>query len=102
MKISAVLLVSLVVFGPSVCHGQWPLMREGQELRSSESGQNLTASGKFQIFTSPQAKGSTFMIDSETGRIWIMIKDSSSGEFSLQRIPVEEIDPKDKVKQNRK
>jgi len=102
MKIPALCLMLALVFGPSVCLGQWPLTREGLELKSSESGQNLTSRGRFQVFTSPQAKGSTFMIDSETGKIWIMIKDSSSGEFSMQRIPVAEIDQKDKAKQDRK
>jgi hypothetical protein len=102
MKIPTLCFILALAIGPSVCYGQWPLAREGLELKSSESGQNLTSGGRFQVFTSPQAKGSTFMIDSETGKIWIMIKDPSSGEFSLQRIPVADIDLKDKAKQDHK
>lgn len=73
---------------------QWPL---GKDLAvpepRSESGPNVTGTGRYQIFVSPQAKGYTFMLDTETGRVWIMKKDHTSGEFSLQRVPVEQIDP---------
>ncbi len=53
---------------------------------------NLTTSGRFQVFTSPNIKGHTFMLDTDTGKVWTMKKDSTSGEFSLQRIHVDQVD----------
>lgn len=53
---------------------------------------NLTTSGRFQVFTSPNIKGHTFMLDTDTGKVWVMKKDSTSGEFSLHRIVVEQVD----------
>lgn len=38
------------------------------------------------------------MVDTETGRIWIMKKDHSTGEFSLHRVPVEDIDSQQPAK----
>jgi hypothetical protein len=72
---------------------QWPLGKEltGQETKG-ESLPNVTGTGRFQIFVSPQAKGYTFMLDTDTGRVWIMKKDHTSGEFSLHRVQVEQID----------
>jgi hypothetical protein len=52
----------------------------------------LTGAGRFQVFVSPQAKESTFMLDTETGRLWIMKKDHSSGDFSMQKVPVPDLD----------
>ncbi|HMK37215.1 MAG TPA: hypothetical protein VK463_19230 [Desulfomonilaceae bacterium] len=80
-------------------YAQWPLGREGlQEAKSSDGLPNVTGSGRFQIFVSPQAKGYTFMLDTDTGKVWIMKKDHTSGEFSMQRIPVEQVDSKDGAK----
>jgi hypothetical protein len=77
--------------GPA--YAQWPL---GKELASpepkTESAPQVTGSGRFQVFVSPQAKGYTFMIDSETGKIWVMKRDHTAGEFSLHRVHVEGID----------
>lgn len=75
-------------------HAQWPLGRDVPQLagKSEEHPAQVTATGRFQIFVSPQAKGYTFMIDTDTGRIWIMKKDHTSGDFSMQRIPVEQVD----------
>jgi hypothetical protein len=80
-----------------VCAGvvwaQWPLGKEmGAAVKEQEHGLYVTGSGRFQIFTSPQAKGFTFMVDSDTGRVWVMKKDHTSGEFSFQRVPVRDLD----------
>jgi hypothetical protein len=93
-------IISTLLTGVMVpAHAQWPLGREGlQESKSSEGPPYLTGTGRFQIFVSPQAKGYTFMIDTDTGKIWIMKKDHTSGEFSMQRIPVDQIDPKESAK----
>lgn len=101
MKTFPVPLAKLVFFlfvlfalktGPA--YAQWPL---GKELSSpepkTESASQVTGSGRFQMFVSPQAKGFTFMIDTETGKIWVMKRDHTAGEFSLHRVHVEEIDP---------
>ncbi len=88
-------LVFLVIsIAPGLVCAQWPLGRESlqTEAKSSDQGQHLTGSGRFQVFVSPQAKGYTFMIDTDSGRVWIMKKDHSSGEFSLHRIPVDGLD----------
>ena len=76
------------------CHAQWPLGKDlAQGLsKSLETGPTITFTGRFQMLTSPNVKGQTFMLDTETGRVWILKKDYSSGDFSLQRIPVEEVD----------
>jgi hypothetical protein len=52
----------------------------------------VTVSGRFQIFTSPHEKGDTFMLDTDTGRVWLLKKDKTSGEYSFKRIRVEEVD----------
>jgi hypothetical protein len=57
-----------------------------------QHGAHVTATGRFQIFVSPQTKGYTFMLDTETGKIWILKKDGASGEFSMQRITVDQVD----------
>jgi hypothetical protein len=84
-------VLSALETGPA--YAQWPL---GKELASpepkTESSPQVTGSGRFQIFVSPQTKGFTFMIDTETGKIWVMKRDHTAGEFSLQRVHVEEID----------
>ncbi len=90
-----ILIVILLAFAglASFAEAQWPLGKEltGQETKG-ESFPNVTGTGRFQIFVSPQAKGNTFMLDTETGRVWIMKKDHTSGEFSLHRVQVEQID----------
>ncbi|MBI5249694.1 MAG: hypothetical protein HY912_09380 [Desulfomonile tiedjei] len=89
-----VILVSTALAGPvDYARAQWPLGKDlTQPETRTESSANVTGSGRFQIFVSPQAKGYTFMLDTETGRVWIMKKDHTSGEFSLQRVQVEQID----------
>jgi hypothetical protein len=91
---TCLILLALVFIGPGVAEAQWPLGKDltGQESKA-ESGVNVTATGRFQIFVSPQAKGSTFMIDTDTGRVWVLKKDHTSGEFSFHRIQVEQVDP---------
>lgn len=73
---------------------QWPLGRDGaiKLPKDHESEGPVTVTGRYQVFVSPNVKGHTFMIDTETGRVWIMKKDHASGEFSLQRIPVDQVD----------
>ncbi len=73
---------------------QWPLGREAsqQPSKTGEAGATITITGRYQVFVSPNVKGNTFMIDTETGRVWIMKKDHTTGEFSFQRIPVEQVD----------
>ncbi|MGD9817801.1 MAG: hypothetical protein AB7V04_03780 [Desulfomonilaceae bacterium] len=75
----------------SECQAQWPLGKElpQQSLKSAESGIAVSGSGRHQIFVSPNIKGHTFMIDTDTGNIWMFKKDSTSGDYSLQRVPVE-------------
>ncbi|MGO9569064.1 MAG: hypothetical protein ACLP5H_16130 [Desulfomonilaceae bacterium] len=89
----------ILVAAVSVClvataQAQWPLGKElsVQEGKSTEGSPYVTTNGRYQIFVSPQAKGHTFMLDTDTGRVWIMKKDSTSGDFSLQRVPVEQVD----------
>jgi hypothetical protein len=94
------ILISALSAGMMIpAYAQWPLGREGlQESKSSEGVPSVTGTGRFQIFVSPQAKGYTFMLDTDTGRVWIMKKDHSSGEFSLQRVPVDQVDTKEPAK----
>jgi hypothetical protein len=75
-------------------HGQWPMGKDPaeQKLKLAEPGGTITITGRFQMFVSPNVKGHTFMLDTETGRIWILKKDNTSAEFSLQRVPVEQLD----------
>jgi hypothetical protein len=87
-------VVSLLL--TATAQAQWPLGKDlsVQERKSTEAGPYVTTTGRYQIFVSPQAKDFTFMLDTDTGKVWIMKKDSTSGDFSLQRIPVAEVDAK--------
>lgn len=89
-----ILVVAISVGLVSTTQAQWPLGKElsPQEGKSTEAGPYVTTTGRYQIFVSSQAKGYTFMLDTDTGRVWIMKKDSTSGDFSLQRVPVEQVD----------
>ncbi|MCA1959830.1 MAG: hypothetical protein LDL33_03460 [Desulfomonile sp.] len=81
---------------PQGAEAQWPLGKDVTQLAEKAAAQpNITITGRFQIFVSPHIKGSTFMIDTDTGKIWIILKDHSSGDFLLKRVPVEEVDGKD-------
>jgi hypothetical protein len=73
---------------------QWPLGKElGQNvLKPAEPSGGITVTGRFQMFCSPNVKGHTFMLDTDTGRVWILKKDNLSGDFSLQRVPVDQVD----------
>lgn len=73
-------------------HAQWPLGRDMMPQPKIEPGPTVTVTGRFQIFTSPYLKGDTFMLDTQSGRVWILEKDSTSGEFSMKRVRVEEVD----------
>lgn len=91
---SLILVAALSVGVVATAQAQWPLGKElsVQEGKSPEGGPYVTTTGRYQIFVSPQAKGHTFMLDTDTGRVWIMKKDSTSGDFSLQRVSVEQVD----------
>lgn len=88
-------VVTVLCLGTALsAQAQWPLGKELAQTapKAADSSSNITVSGRYQMFVSPNAKGHTFMIDTDTGRLWIMTKDAVSGNFSLQRIPVEEVD----------
>jgi hypothetical protein len=72
---------------------QWPLGKMPTVPAGGKSGPNVTVTGRFQIFVSPQEKDHTFMLDTDTGKIWILKKDHSTGDFSWKRVPVEGVDP---------
>ena len=93
----AIISVLFVLTGtPQGVEAQWPLGKDlTQMAEKSAPGPNITATGRFQIFVSPHLKGNTFMIDTDTGKVWIIMKDHASGNFSLKRVPVEEVDGKD-------
>jgi len=95
--ILAIIGVLFVLTGmPQGAEAQWPLGKDVTQLpEKAASGTSITATGRFQIFVSPHIKGSTFMVDTDTGKVWIILKDHSSGNFSLKRVPVEEVDGKD-------
>lgn len=87
-------IATLFMTVPLCAQAQWPLGKEiGQNMpKLAESSSGITMTGRYQMFVSPNTKGHTFMIDTETGRLWIMKKDVVSGDFSMQRIPVQEVD----------
>lgn len=89
----AALGMSLVLMLTPCTWAQWPLGGEMMRMPKSEPSPTVTVNGRFQIFTSPNEKGETFMIDTDTGKVWILEKDTTSGAFVLKRIRVEEVDP---------
>lgn len=90
--ISKCFMLALLSIWTVESHAQWPLGKEMSQpsSKSPEAGMSSTVAGRHQIFVSPNIKGHTFMLDTDTGRIWIFKKDSASGDFSLQRVPVEQ------------
>jgi hypothetical protein len=91
IRFITIVVTSLITVGAA--DAQWPLGRDTQQgLKLGEPGATITVTGRYQIFVSPNIKGHTFMLDTETGKVWIMKKDSMSGDFSLQRIQVQQID----------
>lgn len=89
------IMVALALQGMAAgAYAQWPLGRDVPQMgvKAEDSATHVTATGKFQIFVSPQAKGYTFMLDTDTGRVWILKKDHASGDFFLQRIRVDQVD----------
>jgi len=94
------LMVAILVYPVFDFAGaQWPLGREDvHSARPQESRDSIMVSGRFQVFVSPHAKGHTFMIDTETGRVWVLKKDGASGEFSFHRIAVDQVDGEKKEK----
>lgn len=93
--LGAVMFVML----PGIAASQWPLTRdESLAAKAGEARDNIMVSGRYQVFVSPHAKGHTFMIDTDTGRIWVLKKDGASGEFSFHRVHVEQVDSEKKEK----
>jgi hypothetical protein len=94
MKTPVRILVSLMCLwaAPICAIAEWPLGREMIPTPKLEPSPTVTVTGRFQIFTSPYLKGDTFMLDTESGRVWILEKDSTTGEFSMKRVRVEEVD----------
>lgn len=64
--------------------------------KKKEPKLRITGFGRFQVFISPNIKGETFMIDTDTGRVWTFKKDHATGKHSLERVPVEQVDAKSK------
>ncbi len=90
-KMSIVLVALLGT--AAVAQAQWPLGKDLIEATSKkEAGVQVTATGRFQIFISPNQREHTFMLDTDTGKIWIMTKDNLSGNFTMDRVQVEEVD----------
>jgi hypothetical protein len=94
------LILFVVLCVAAGAHAQWPLGRDVPQIgaKSEDHPPQVTATGRFQIFVSPQAKGYTFMLDTDTGRIWILKKDHTSGDFSMSRIPVEQVETEQAAK----
>ena len=91
--VRALLGMSLVLVLSPWATAQWPLGGDMMKKPGIEPSPTVTVSGRFQIFTSPHEKGDTFMLDTDTGKVWILKKDSTSGTYLLKRIRVEEVDP---------
>jgi hypothetical protein len=91
-RVTISVAIALVLLAAVVCNGQWPLGREALPGIKQEPGPTITVSGRFQIFTSPNVKGETFMLDTDSGRIWILKKDGTTGLFSMERVAVQEVD----------
>jgi hypothetical protein len=95
MKFVGQLLIVPVAFLVTTvtAQAQWPLGKDAsQPVVKKEESVHVTATGKFQVFISPNHKGHTFMLDTETGKMWLMKKDSLSGNFTMDRVAVEEVD----------
>ncbi len=89
----ALLVATLCLVFLEVSSAQWPLGKEtAQTLKQGEQGSSITVTGRFQVFVSPNIKGHSFMLDTDTGRLWIFKKDNTSGEFSLHKIPVDDLE----------
>ncbi len=86
------LVMSAFLAGLPCAEAQWPLGRDAMQLTKTEPSPTVTVSGRFQIFTSPHEKGDTFMLDTDTGKVWLLRKDKTSGEYKFKRIRVEEVD----------
>ncbi len=89
----------VILLLPQIAMSQWPLARDDAvSTKQVDTRDMIMASGRYQVFVSPHAKGHTFMIDTDTGRIWVLKKDSASGEFSFHRVHVEQVDGEKKEK----
>jgi hypothetical protein len=59
-------------------------------------GKGVPTTGRFQVFVSPNIEGKTFMIDSDTGRIWLVKKNHATGDLFLEMLKVQGIYEKEK------
>jgi hypothetical protein len=90
--LSVVVIGCFVLVTDTSSEAQLPLGRDTPTVLKQESSGTVTVTGRYQIFVSPHVKGHTFMLDTETGRLWILKKDGMSGDFSMERIAVEQVD----------
>ena len=90
--VTLLFILSVVLATFPCAEAQWPLGGDAMQLTKTEPGPTVTVNGRFQIFTSPNEKGDTFMLDTDTGRIWVLRKGKTSGEYAFKRIWVEEVD----------
>jgi hypothetical protein len=91
--VKASLVMLLLVVTAWSAEAQWPLGNSPQpQLKPPEPDSNLAGTGRFQVFISPNIKGHTFMLDSNTGKMWVFKKDHSTGDFYLERVKVENVD----------
>jgi hypothetical protein len=94
MRIPVVVAVAcvLVLGWQYDLQAQLPFGLDKSKKAEESSVPNVTMTGRFQIFVSPNIKGATFMLDTDTGRVWIVKKDHKSGNHYLKRVSVEEVD----------
>jgi hypothetical protein len=59
-------------------------------------GKGVPTTGRFQVFVSPNIEGKTFMIDSDTGRIWMVKKNHATGDLYLDMLSVRGIHENEK------
>lgn len=86
----ALLLIAIMV---APCYAQWPISPDmGKSTKEKDDRVSVTGSGRFQVFVSPSVKGETFMLDTETGKVWILKKNHSTGDFFFEKLRVEGVD----------
>jgi hypothetical protein len=87
---STAVVVFLLVFAAGA-HAQWPPGAPEQKREKKEKKVRAMNTGRFQVFVSPNVKGKTFMLDTETGAMWIIKKDHSTGDYDWMKMFVEGI-----------
>ena len=90
---AAITLVLAMWLGSA--HAQLPFgLDMAAQQKKKQPELKITGIGRFQVFVSPNVKGETFMIDTQTGKVWFFKKDHATGKYSLQRLSVEQVDAK--------